>query len=246
MDIDVGNRDRTDVAFVSQEDWGSANNTAIALADVVLHEAGHTFGLAHVNSGTALESMGLRYSISDQSRWVQDTTFLNQTFPSLYAGSPSQNSYQVMAATFGTTSNPLAAPAVTYAWEGTSNRPVVDCGVDHLRTPTGELFHYEVDDEDFDFAHEDHVASEAPAGNSMAGLLSGLAASRGASNIPQRAAATVPQLGSANVSTSLLDLVHELRLEENELHRSTTGTPATVLELDDALAAWEENLVAWN
>ncbi len=104
-DIDYGNNNPTDIAFVGDEDWGSAANTAITMADVTLHEAGHTFGLWHVASGTALESMGLRYN-TPQSQWVQDTRFLDQTFNAYvsggYAHGPGpQNSHQSMLAWSG-------------------------------------------------------------------------------------------------------------------------------------------------
>lgn len=84
-DVDIGNNNLTDIAFVGNEDWGSANDTAIALADVTLHEAGHTWGLWHVASGAAIESMGLRYN-TDQSEWVQNTRFLDQTFQAYSSG----------------------------------------------------------------------------------------------------------------------------------------------------------------
>ena len=66
---------------MSDEWWGSVDSTALALADVVLHEAGHTYGLFHVDTvmdGVALpESMGLRYSEPDKALWVQDTSFMD-------------------------------------------------------------------------------------------------------------------------------------------------------------------------
>ena len=104
-DIDQGNNNPTDIAFVGDEDWGSAANTAITMADVTLHEAGHTFGLWHVASGTALESMGLRYN-TPQSQWVQDTRFLDQTFNAYVSGGFAhgpgpQNSHRSMLAWSG-------------------------------------------------------------------------------------------------------------------------------------------------
>ena len=104
-DIDYGNNNPTDIAFVGDEDWGSASSTAITMADVTLHEAGHTFGLWHVASGTALESMGLRYN-TPQSQWVQDTRFLDQTFSAYVSGGVAhgpgpQNSHQTMLAWSG-------------------------------------------------------------------------------------------------------------------------------------------------
>lgn len=114
-EVDQGNNNRTDIAFVGNEDWGTAERTAIAMADVTLHEAGHTYGLWHVQSGTALESMGLRYSISDQSRWVQNTSFLDRSFAAFVDrngfphGPGPQNAYRSMLAAFGNASNPAAS-----------------------------------------------------------------------------------------------------------------------------------------
>ena len=122
-DIDFGNNNLTDIAFVGDEDWGTASNTAIAMSDVALHEAGHTFGLYHVQSGTSPESMGLRYS-TPSSQWVTDTRFVDQAFnelPGHGGGRGPQNSYQTMLQAFpangsnpsGTNGvNPLSAEAV--------------------------------------------------------------------------------------------------------------------------------------
>jgi hypothetical protein len=104
-DIDVGNNNRTDIAFVDMpaEDWGTVDRTALALADVILHEAGHTYGLYHVESGTQPETMGLRYSTPD-TEWIKDTSFLNEAFPIRPSHGPvgNQNSFEVMANNFGT------------------------------------------------------------------------------------------------------------------------------------------------
>jgi len=112
-DIDYGNNNRTDIAFVSDESWGTAERTAVALADVTLHEAGHTYGLYHVSSGTATESMGLRYSTAS-SQWVQDTSFMNSVFPEYSnhgGGRGGQNTYSRMYNTFVSTfRNPEAEP----------------------------------------------------------------------------------------------------------------------------------------
>jgi hypothetical protein len=145
-DIDYGNNNRTDIAFVGNEYvWGSANDTAIAMADVTLHEAGHTFGLHHVNSGTALESMGRRYSTS-QSQWVVNTSFMNQTFAG-YAphGTTPQNSYQVMVQNFGTGfGNPAASSMEARRFENPGMAFQLDCGMDNM------LAHDEGD-------HDDHA-----------------------------------------------------------------------------------------
>lgn len=124
-DIDFGNINRTDIAFVGDEVWEDLNRTAIAMADVVLHEAGHTFGLFHVQSGSATETMGLRYN-TPESQWVQDTSFLDQDFAVLPGHGPDgyiQNSFQYMLSTFGSgttaaasiVSNPTTAVNWVYA-----------------------------------------------------------------------------------------------------------------------------------
>lgn len=120
-DVDYGNNNRTDIAFVGDEWWNNAQNTAIAIADVVLHEAGHTFGLCHVDTrvnGVALpESMGLRYS-SQQSEWVQDTWFMDRTFvehSNHCNGLGSQNSHRTMLRNFGLSSTTPPSSLVRYA-----------------------------------------------------------------------------------------------------------------------------------
>ncbi len=106
-DIDLGNDNRTDVAFVANEWWGNARDTAYALADVTLHEAGHTYGLVHVDvrAGDTLfaDTMGLRYS-AGQDQWVRDTGFVDRPFVELGregGGVHAQNSYQAMREAFG-------------------------------------------------------------------------------------------------------------------------------------------------
>ncbi len=119
-DIDQGNNNRTDIAFVANEWWGNARDTAYALADVALHEAGHTYGLVHVDvrQGDALfpDTMGLRYSAS-QDQWVRDTTFVDRTFVELDSDGGVvrvQNSYQAMLAAFGVSSQvESSAPEAT-------------------------------------------------------------------------------------------------------------------------------------
>jgi len=109
-DIDYGNDNRTDIAFVGDEAWRSASDTATAIADLVIHEAGHTWGLHHVASGSNPETMGLRYSISDERRWVTDTRYMDRTFDPLatesggaYGPGP-QNSYQTLLRNFSSAS----------------------------------------------------------------------------------------------------------------------------------------------
>jgi hypothetical protein len=106
-DVDLdGNDNKTDIAFVGDEYWGSVESTALAMADVVLHEAGHTYGLWHVSSGSATESMGLRYN-NPESAWVQNTGFLDRTFieftdqNGFRHGPGPQNSFQSMRRNVG-------------------------------------------------------------------------------------------------------------------------------------------------
>jgi hypothetical protein len=121
-DIDYGNNNRTDIAFIGDENvWGTAERMGVALADVALHEAGHTFGLHHVNTHQDgliyFESMGWRYTQGDQSRWVQDTTFQDRTFVAYVDqngfphGPGPQNTYQTMRRNFGVTGSPAPGGA---------------------------------------------------------------------------------------------------------------------------------------
>lgn len=122
-DIDANNNNRSDIAFVGDngEVWNdSVVDTAIALADVVLHEAGHTWGMWHVASGSDLETMGLRYNTSS-SFWVQNTSFLNVQYAAYVSGGQPhgpgpQNAKSKMIANFGQTSafaNKVTSPAFT-------------------------------------------------------------------------------------------------------------------------------------
>ncbi len=115
-DIDYFNDNRTDIAFVGDEyGWGPSLNMALALADVTLHEAGHTYGLYHVDArqdGVLYpESMGLRYSTPDVSRWLADTSFMDRTFGEYLdhgGGRGPQNAYLTLARNFNP--SPLAGP----------------------------------------------------------------------------------------------------------------------------------------
>ena len=111
--LDAGNDNRTDIAFVDEELWDTRSDDVLAMADVILHEAGHTFGLYHVVSGNASETMGLRYNTPSTS-WVRDTAFLDITYQRLSGHGPAgtQNSYQYMLSTFGAAST--SSPSVAF------------------------------------------------------------------------------------------------------------------------------------
>jgi hypothetical protein len=119
-DVDFGNNNRTDIAFVGEENWGSVANTVLAMSDVFLHEAGHTYGLYHTqvvqNGVLYAESMGLRYS-SSQNQWLRDTSFMDRTFIEFRdadgnwhgpGGGQSQNSYRTLRSNLG-----LSAPVAS-------------------------------------------------------------------------------------------------------------------------------------
>lgn len=103
--IDAGNDNRTDIAFVDQEYWNDRNEDVLAMADVILHEAGHTFGLYHVNSGNDSETMGVRYNTPSET-WARDTVFQDIAYQRRDGHGPpgTQNSFQYMLSTFGSSS----------------------------------------------------------------------------------------------------------------------------------------------
>ena len=119
-DFDYQNVNLTDVGFVGDESggWSKVDDLIKATSDVALHEAGHTFGLYHVASGTDKETMGLRYN-TPQAQWAENTAYLNKTYGLLGATDGAiQNSYTYMRQWFvnGGVANPAAAaPFATLA-----------------------------------------------------------------------------------------------------------------------------------
>lgn len=113
-DIDYANNNVNDIAFVGDEAdaWGNVSDAIIAASDVALHEAGHTFGLYHVNVATfgfaSPETMGLRYS-TPPTEWLRNTSFLDQGFGEYlnHGGRLAgfQNTYQTMLSHFGLSAN---------------------------------------------------------------------------------------------------------------------------------------------
>lgn len=127
--VDYGNDDRKDVAFVRSEPldadafedvglFDRIERQALQLADNILHEAGHTFGLYHVvanpgptgnpdpNATVLVETMGLRYATLGKSKetWAKDTKYMDFELPPLDGdgmGRGPQNSYRIMLRNFG-------------------------------------------------------------------------------------------------------------------------------------------------
>lgn len=125
--VDYGNDDRKDIAFVMSEPFDAfkdeglfdrIEHQAMQLADMILHEAGHTFGLYHVvanpgptgnpdpNATVLVETMGLRYATRKMPKetWAQDTKYMDCELPPLDgdgAGRGKQNSYRTMLRNFG-------------------------------------------------------------------------------------------------------------------------------------------------
>ncbi|MEI7684910.1 MAG: hypothetical protein WCL32_07760 [Planctomycetota bacterium] len=107
--VDLGNDDVTDIAFVrNYYPTNPLESLAASMADLVIHEAGHTWGLQHVDAPEAGEAMGTFYTGSNQ-------TFMNRSFTTLGAlgGYATQNSYQVLYQTFvqNNPPRPVAAAA---------------------------------------------------------------------------------------------------------------------------------------
>lgn len=121
-DIDVYNDNDTDIGFIdgyfrSSADLSSDIQRAIyQYSDIALHEAGHTYGLHHVNTldGNNLyaESMGLSYTVRDLPFNVDiavDTGFVNRSFQPYVdqdgidhsRGRGVQNSHERMEESFG-------------------------------------------------------------------------------------------------------------------------------------------------
>ncbi len=124
-DIDRGNSNPTDIAFANPS-RRSGEDGIRGTADTILHEAGHTWGLFHVNTaqnGAILsESMGYLYTqdlYKQTSASFDDTSFLNVTFIEFTDAKGQsngidpqrteyQNSYQEMMKVFGNNSTSQA------------------------------------------------------------------------------------------------------------------------------------------
>lgn len=105
-DVDWTNNNRTDITFVRQQSGGSADQIALVTADIILHEAGHSYGLYHVNSPYTNEAMGMGYSAGTGAG--ENAIYRNESFPEFIdqygnrhgGGRGPQNSYQHMSSAF--------------------------------------------------------------------------------------------------------------------------------------------------
>ena len=116
--VDRGNDNPTDIGIVTDNiPAGSYEEYVLNATDLILHEAGHTWGLYHVNTnlnGSVYgESMGFTYTVQHYNLQLQtpDTGFLDVTFYEFvdqqgqeHGLQPGvlerQNSHQVMLAAF--------------------------------------------------------------------------------------------------------------------------------------------------
>jgi hypothetical protein len=111
LDVDVGNDNAADLAFAVPFFVSDVfDDNARALSNLILHEAGHTWGLHHVDSEGAPDLMGLSHEEDGITALARpEAGFLNQTFHDWDDGGNlgSQNSFAVLAALF-----PRTSPAV--------------------------------------------------------------------------------------------------------------------------------------
>ncbi|HEY7154958.1 MAG TPA: hypothetical protein VH575_13430 [Gemmataceae bacterium] len=117
--LDVGNKNATDIGFVLQTYKGTDEEVAQFVANTAAHEAGHTFGLDHVDNEGLNDLMRVGGLASNSQNAKNDYTFLDR---SLKVGEVSesgevvhkkdaegkvieQNSYRTLAANLGLASS---------------------------------------------------------------------------------------------------------------------------------------------
>ncbi|HVK09663.1 MAG TPA: hypothetical protein VM597_12885, partial [Gemmataceae bacterium] len=103
-DVDLGNDNKTDVA-VARTEKGATNAEKIQfVANVIAHEAGHTFGLRHktnVANGQALNELMVQGSSTTVAQFqTNNFTFLDRTF-NLAHDPGTENSYRTLMQNMG-------------------------------------------------------------------------------------------------------------------------------------------------
>lgn len=99
-DLDVGNNNLVDLAFVQPEQWFTDEQTAIAIKNWALHEYGHTVGLLHEQESSRDDGQKNAMELGATTP-LRYAAFLNEDRP-LLAGVGTQNSWEVLIELFGT------------------------------------------------------------------------------------------------------------------------------------------------
>jgi hypothetical protein len=145
-DIDFDNNNGTDICFSLE--WfypelvsygATAEQIAVVMADLSLHEGGHTFGLYHVDSPYTNEAMGLGYSEGTgigMNAVYQDR--LHNEFENHGYGHGPQNSYRTMLQNFSAGSS-----ATTTTGSGGSTATALH--MDSFHVPGGAVYLYQID-----------------------------------------------------------------------------------------------------
>lgn len=112
-DVDFGNNNRTDVAFVTRVHGDTPAKMAQFVANTAAREAGHTYGLYHVDNQGLNEVMRAGPLASDAVNAATNCTFLDRFFNEYFndgGGRGPQNSYRVMMVAMGLISFPPGPP----------------------------------------------------------------------------------------------------------------------------------------
>jgi hypothetical protein len=111
-EIDVGNTHSTDVAFIHRTVPGTVEEQARYAANVAAHEAGHTFGLHHVDNKGENEHMrdgGLfTEQQNDEEAAKTNFGFMDKSFKLNTGDAGEQNSYKTLRINLGLDPKPVA------------------------------------------------------------------------------------------------------------------------------------------